>query len=127
LTILDLLVRILWQTSTGTVDAINDFKAHILYCLTYMEKELAKKFSYIVQPAIEAAFARHQSGRTDKTDGLLHVACKMLGGNQNYSNDFRVTGFTTSRLFVVHRFQYIIKKYVYRNGFCNHGQSFFVC
>lgn len=112
------------------IDAISGPKAHILYCLACIEKGLAKKFSYIVQPAVEAAFAkhiRHQSARTDKTDGFLHVVCKIPGGNQNYSNDFRIAGFTTFRLFVLHRFQYIIKKYVYCNGFCNHGQSFCVC
>jgi hypothetical protein len=59
-----------------------------------MEKELAKKFPYIVQPAIEAAFtmySRHQSGRTDKAKGGFDIPAEIPGGNQNDGDDFGIT------------------------------------
>jgi hypothetical protein len=39
-----------------TVDTASCLQVHILYRLTRMEKELANKSPYIVQPAVEAAF-----------------------------------------------------------------------
>jgi hypothetical protein len=41
-----------------TVDTVSGLQVHILYRLSCSEKELAKKFPYIVQPAVEAAFAK---------------------------------------------------------------------
>ncbi|KAA6347537.1 hypothetical protein EZS27_004968, partial [termite gut metagenome] len=36
---------------------------------------------------------------------------------------FRVASFAIYRFFMSHRFKYIIQKYIYCNGFCNHRVS----
>jgi hypothetical protein len=80
-----------------------------------------------MHPPIEAAFTQHrghQACRADKAKGFFYVPTKISGGYQDNCHNLGVTGFSALWLFMVHTFKYIVKKYVYCNGFINHGQSF---
>jgi hypothetical protein len=98
-------------------------------CLSGVEEEFAEQFAYPVHSAIKPAFAQHiwhQSGGTDETQGTFYIASKIHGGYQDHCSDLRIVHFAMPGLFITHRFQYIVKKCVYCNGFYNHGQSSFL-
>lgn len=121
---------IMANTYRKTVDAINGLKVQLFYGLSRVKEQFAKEFPDLMHPPIETAFtknSRHQAGTSDKAKGLFNIPRKVLGSQQDDCDNFCVGRFTTLRLFMIHRFQYIVKKYIYCNGFINHGQSFFVC
>jgi hypothetical protein len=121
---------IMANTYRKTVDAINGLKIQLFYGLSRVKEQFAKEFPDLMHPPVETAFTQHiwhQAGTSDKAKGLFNVACEILGGKQDDCDYFGVGRFTPFWLFMIHRFQYIVKKYIYCNGFINHGQSFFVC
>ncbi|MDR1199262.1 MAG: hypothetical protein LBK94_09690 [Prevotellaceae bacterium] len=91
-----------------------------------VQEKLGEQFSCSMHPAIKPTFTqhiRHQSGGTGKTDGTFHVPSKIHGYYQDNRSYLGVVYFTVYALCMAHRFQYVIKKCGYCNGFYNHGQS----
>jgi hypothetical protein len=100
------------------------------YCLSGVEEPFCQQPSDFVHSAIEPAFAQythHQSGITDKADSRFDVPSEKHSRYQDNGRYFPIAYFTILWLFIALTFQYIVKKCVYCNGFCNHGQSYFVC
>jgi hypothetical protein len=121
---------IMANTYRKTVDAINGLKIQLFYGLSGVKEQFAKEFPDLVHPPVETAFSknsRHQACTADKAKGLFNIPRKVLGSQQDDCDNFSVGRFTPFRLFMIHGFQYIVKKYIYCNGFIYHGQSFFVC
>jgi hypothetical protein len=111
-----------------TVNRISMTCVQRFNCFPGMEEEFSRQFPDLVHPALKPAFTqhrRHQSGKTDKTDGCFHIATKITGGYQNYGSYPGICYFSIFWLFIAHGFQYIVKKCVYCNGFYYHGAILF--
>jgi hypothetical protein len=96
--------------------------------LSGVEEEFGEQFACAVHSTVKPAFAQHighQSGGTDETRGTFHITAKIHGGHQENGSCLRIVYFAMYGLLITHRFQYIIKKCAYCNGFYNHGQSVF--
>jgi hypothetical protein len=81
-------------------------------CFSGVQEKFGKQFSCSMHPAIKPTFTQHvwhQSGGTDKTEGIFHVLSKIHGGYQDNCCYPGVVYFTVYGLFRAHRFQYIIK------------------
>jgi hypothetical protein len=121
---------IMANTYRKAVDAINGLKIQLFYGLSRVKEQFAKEFPDLMHPPVEAAFTEymgHQACTSDKAKGLFNIPRKVLASQQDDCDNFSIGRFTPFRLFMIHRFQDIVKKYIYCNGFINHGQSFFVC
>jgi hypothetical protein len=111
------------------VDTVSTRKIQRLDGFSRLKEQFGKEFTHPVQSSIETAFAehgRHQSSGADKTKLFFDIAAKISGGKHSNSDDFRITCFTALRLAIVHRFQQIVKKHIYCNGFINYGRSLFL-
>jgi hypothetical protein len=86
---------------------------------------IAKKNSYCFHLRLNLLFPNILGNisveRTKQNDFLILLAKYCVAIRTTY-NDCRITRHTYLRLIIIHRFQYIIKKYVHCNGFYNHGQ-----
>jgi hypothetical protein len=113
-----------------TVNTVNVLKVQLFYSLSCVKEKFAKEFPDLMHPLIEAAFtehSRHQACAADKAKGFFNIPGKVSAGKQYDCDDFRVSRFMAFRLFMIHRFQYIVKKYIYCNGFINHSQFVLLC
>jgi hypothetical protein len=115
---------ILTNSNRETVDTINALKVQLFYGLSCVKEKFAKQFPDLMHPPIETAFtehSRHKPCAADKAKGLLIVSREIHTSQQDDCDDFRVSRFMAFSFFMIHRFQYIVKKHIYCNGFINYG------
>jgi hypothetical protein len=119
---------IMANTDRKAVDAINGFKIQLFYGFSRVKEQFAEEFPDLMHPPVETAFtgnSRHQACTADKAKGLFNISRKVPGSQQDDCDYFGAGRVTPFRLFMIHRFQYTVKKYIYCNGFINRGQSLF--
>jgi hypothetical protein len=114
---------------------INDIRitdSQFLHNMSHLKEQVVQKLSHSMHPAVEAACTKHgwhQSLTANKAYSFFYISSEILGGYSKGSSYFRVTSLAIYRFLMGYGFEYIIQKYIYCNGFCNHiiNPPAFVC
>jgi hypothetical protein len=90
-------------------------KIQLFYGFSRVKEQFAREFPDLMHPPVETAFTgngRHQACTEDKAKGLFNIPRKVPGSQQDDCDYFGVGRFTPFRLFMIHRFQYIVKIHI---------------
>jgi hypothetical protein len=110
-----------------TINDIRITNSQFLHNVSYLKEKVAQKLLHSVHPTVKAVLILCMMGinlvlRT-KLIALSIFPSEIPGGYQKGGRYFRFGSFAIYGFLMAHGFQYIIQKYIYCDGFCNHKVS----